>query len=82
MVNVNGCECGVLDGFFMGGFWFDPDKGKWEGFWSEIPDGPLAFSGGAWWGDLVVEPGNFFHICGHALGECLHLNLQVDEKGV
>ena len=67
---------------FTGRFLLYPDKGIWEVFLLEIPDGPLAFSGGAWWGDLVVEPGDFCHSRVHALCECCHLTLKVDEKGI
>ena len=79
---LNRCECGASDGVLLGDFWLDPDKWVWEGFWSEIPDGPLAFSRGAWWGDLLVEPGSFYHSRGHALCECLHLTLKVYAKGM
>ena len=47
-VNVNGCEHGVLDGVFLEDFFLDPDKGLWEGFWLEIPYGPVPLSRGAW----------------------------------
>ena len=77
---LNGCESGAQDGGFLGDFQLDLDTGMWEGFWSEIPDGPLAFSGGTWWGNLVVEPGNFCHSRGHALCECCHPTLKGDEK--
>ena len=77
-----GVNVGVSDGVFPGDFWSDPEKGMWEGFWSEIPNGPLAFSRGAWWGDLVVEPGGFCHSCVHALCECRHLTLKVYEKSI
>ena len=33
-------------------------------------------------GYLVVEPGDFFHGCGNAIRECLHLPLEGDEKGI
>ena len=78
----NGCERGVLDGVFLGDFQLDLDSEMWKGFWSEFPDGPLAFSGGARQGDLVVEPGNFCHGRGNSLCECLHLTLKVYEKGI
>ena len=78
---LNGCERGTSDGFFLGDLWLYPNKGMWERFLSEIPDGPLAFSGGAWWDDLV-GPGDFFDSCGHALCECHDLTLQEDKKGI
>ena len=74
--------CGASDGVFLGGFWLETEKGLWEGFWSEIPNGPLAFNGGAWWDNLVVEPVSFCHSYGHPLCECRHLTLKADEKGI
>ena len=56
---LNGCEYVASDWFFQGDFWLDTDKGMWEGFWSEITNGTLASSGGACWGNLVVEPSRF-----------------------
>ena len=52
--------CGASDGVFLGGFWLETEKGLWEGFWSEIPNGPLAFNGGGardgktWWRNQEV----------------------------
>ena len=79
---LNGCERGASDRGFLRDFQLDPDRGAWKGFWSEISNGPLDFSGGACWGDLVVKPGNFCLSRGHALCECRHLTLKVDEKGI
>ena len=50
----NGCEGGASDGAFLGKFQFDPDSEMWKGFRSELPNGPLPCSGGAWRGDLVM----------------------------
>ena len=78
----NRCEGGASDGAFLGNFQFDPDSEMWKGFRLELPNGPLPCSGGAWRGNLVVEPSDFCHIRGNTLCECRHLTLKVDKKGI
>ena len=43
---VGNYEWGASDGVFLVNFQLDPDSDMWKEFWSEIPDGILAWSGG------------------------------------